>query len=80
MEGKRFVLAVLLVFLCLSLVVGCESSTYDKCINKCLDRAREQNIDRDDITNAEYQRIMREHEIYICPGRCEPLKPTPTPK
>ena len=71
--------AILIVFwLSTCLVValsigGCqEQSDYERCVSRCLEQARAQNIERDDITNAEYQRIIQEHKAYICPGKCDP--------
>ena len=48
--------------------------TYDECVTGCVNTAREANIDRNDITDADYQIIMAEHKNYICPGRCEKYK------
>lgn len=48
--------------------------TYDQCVQRCVNSARDANIERDDITDEDYQIIMAEHKNYICPGRCEKYK------
>jgi len=47
---------------------------YDECVRACVNTAREANVERDDITDGDYQIIMAEHKNYICPGRCEQYK------
>jgi len=48
--------------------------SFDECVRRCVDAARDANIERDDITDEDYQIIIAEHKNYICPGKCEQLK------
>jgi len=48
--------------------------SYDDCVRRCVQNARDANIERTDITDDDYQIIIAEHKNYICPGRCEEYK------
>jgi len=80
MNKKIIIVAVAilgLIGLCLIFSLsggGGQADKYDLCVRRCLDDAREANINRDDITDEDYQTIMAEHRAYICPGKCEDLK------
>jgi len=65
---KWIILALFLIAL-----AGCDSEgdSYTRCVNHCIQKARDSNVERSDITDAEYQRIVKEHKAYICPSRCE---------
>lgn len=51
-----------------------DKGAYDECVRRCIDAARDANIERGDITDEDYLTIMAEHKNYICPGKCEALK------
>ena len=74
--GIVIIIIVGIVACCLLLTLSGRGnqSPYDTCVKRCLDATREANIDRDDITDADYKIIMAEHENYICPGKCEQYK------
>jgi len=74
-KAALLVIGLVVVGMCLVLVfAGGSSNEYDSCISDCLDAVRGANIERDDITDADYQIIMAEHKNYICPGKCEQYK------
>ena len=66
-------LAGLLVLLAALAACG-GGDKYSACVQRCVNAARDANIERDDITDEDYKIIMAEHKNYICPGKCEDLK------
>lgn len=69
--NRKMISIVLALFLIA--LMGCDSQddSYSRCVNRCIQNARDTNVERSDITNVEYQRIIKEHKAYICPSRCE---------
>ena len=69
---KRIIAWIMLsVFLIGLMSCDSQDDSYTRCVTRCVQRARDSNVERGDITDAEYQRIIKEHKAYICPSRCE---------